>query len=792
MEKRRFRRNESGAVLLTVLCIMTVMIVLVGAAITFVNQTTQKTYKTFQAEQSYMTASTCLESFVQQIENDTNSATNTDKDSQQKAIQYLEQLASENGGKGYEYDVLINNNKDIEKMGSCTIKVSRYNANTIVITSTAKFGKESDQVAAYVYTETVPKKATFTNAIELCQDNDMEYNNLNVLGDMATLRGDNKSKNYTMTNQFKVYGSSYIYGNVLAKGGGDSKTNFLMPNRTDSTMGSFVTISGNFTTNNDYRMKTTVDWGLGYNYLNIGETFTVGDSGPQIGGQVDFDTPSSPAGAGANSLKDIDIFCHNAVFNGGKYRQQGNLCVYRNDGEEGNNGNLTIQNANGIEIWGDVYVDGDILMAGGDAASLVVHGKIQYCGSIKSASVNVKTPGYWDSSIPPYGAWVPDVTETVVGPAVTHANGATEVTVSGNMKVKATDGISKVSSINKDGRTKRPAIESSLMEYIVFPEDYLFSTDSDTGLLKNEYEAFYNGTCTTTLTDIINAKGSGDVVYTDENGVVSKYKCVIDKNCTIDTNDFAKAKATGSTQGGGSKILIHITDKDIVIRLKDGASADRNVNFIVKNDSTNEHPHFCYFVPDAGLDFTQDTTKKGTTKTSWTNNNAATNKTYRFENSTWMDYYTYVNMFNDSVLASSATTLVDGSPAFRDGFVLNSTGEEVLGTYTPRDASTFLLFTQNNTLDLYNATFMEAIFYGPDATFLTATQGINGVPVHTADGDRAWKICSLGMIIAGGFKNSNESAYLFKKPAEGGVLDIAKGARTDNLYGYKLLRYDHH
>ena len=777
METRRFRRNENGAVLLTVLCIMTMMIILVSAAILFVNQTTQKTYRTFQAEQAYMTASSSLESFVQQIENDTNSATATDKDSQQKAIEYLEQLANENGGKGYEYDVLINNKKDIERMGSCTIRVSRFNANTIIITSTAKFGSETDQCAAYVYTETQPKRATFTNAIEICQDCGGDFNNLNVLGDMATLRGDNKTQNYSATNQFKVYGSSYLYGNMSARGNGSSITSFLMPSRTQDAMGSSFTISGDFTTNNDYLLKTTVDWGLGYNYLNVGETFTVSDSQPEVGGIERFGTVAATVGKNAN--KDIDIFCHNAKFNGSSFKLQGNLCVYRNDGEEGNNGNLIVQNSNGMEIWGDVFVDGDIYASQQNGA-ITVHGTVQVCGNVKRSAYDWTSGGVVDTNL-------------------TFANGATEVKSSdGQVRIRATGGVSKVDSITKEGRTKRPEIAQTLMEYKYFPEDFLMSDKSENGttvgMLKNQYTAFYNGVNTLTLGSIAQAQGSTPYTYTDENGVVSKYKCCVTESCTVAPGDFEKCRQAGDGQNA-SKILVHITDEDILIRLQEGAPSQFNVNFVVKNDSPSDNPHFCYFVSDSGISGTQDSSKldaNGHNKVGINSWDGFDTKTYEFNNCGWFDYYTYVNMFNDSVLNSCSGTLVDNSGIFRDGFILNSTSEEVPGTYTPKPASTVFLFTKGNTLQLENASFMEAVFYGPDADYRTATQGVNGVTVHTADGDRAWKICSLGMVIAGNFYNKNESAYLFKAPQDGGVLAIAKGARQDNLYGYKLLRYDHH
>ena len=782
MEKRKFRRNESGAVLLTVLCIMTVMIILVGAAVSFVNQTTQKTYRTFQEEQAYMTASSCLESFVSEIEKSTNSATAGSKDNQKKAIEYLELLADENGGKGYEYDVLINGSKDIDKMGSCTIRVSRYNANTIVITSTAKFGSETDQTAAYVYTQTMPKKATFTNAIELCQDNGIEFNNLNVLGDMATIRGSDKDQNYTLTNQFKVYGSSYIYGNVTAVGNGESKTNYLMPSRTQDQMGSFMTISGDFTTNNNYYLRTTMDWGQGYNYLNVGGTFTIGDSQPQIGGQ----TMLTEANKTVNADKDIDVFAHNVVINGGKYLQQGNLCVYRNENESAN-GNLTVTNANGIEIWGDVLVDGDILLGSSDGCSIIVHGKVEYCGSIKRGNNKVVSGGYWDSSIPPWGAWVPEKYEFEVnGSGYTHAQGATELSLIGNQKIKADKGIFKRNTLSKVDRTKRPDISPTLIEYEYFPEDLIMNDDSKIGLLKSQYTALYSGSAKT-LSQIFDSQ-SGDISYFSD-GVTSHYRCLIEESCILDAGCFSHIKTAKSGGGGGNKILVHITDKDIVLLLKGGAGADSNFNMIVKNDSSPSNPHFCYIVSDSGTAGTIDNsiTTPNTCKWSGFNTN-----TYTFENCAFFDYYTYINMFEQSELNKTAGTLVDGSPAIKPGFILNSTSQDVPGTFKPRDASLFFLFTKGNTLNFVNASYFEAIFYGPDASYFTATQGVNGVQVQTADGVNPWKICSLGMIIAGNFKNSNESAYLFKPPAEGSALSIVKGAKTDELYGYKLLRYDHH
>ena len=745
MEKKTLKRNENGAVLLTVLCVMTMMIVLVGAAISFVNLTSQRTYRTFQHEQAYMTASTCLESFVQEIENTTNGIT-TSEDDQKKAIEYIEKLANENGGKGYEYDVLINSQKDIDKMGSCTIRVAKLTDQIITITAKAKYGSEEDQVAAYIRTDSVPKKASFTNAIELCQDTDHEYNNLRVVGDIASITGDNKDVTYKLRNGMQVYGSMFFYGHV------DADPTFqvvLMESHVENQIGSHVTITGDLTVRNTPSIKTVLPKNDGYNFVNIGGTLKSSANGFQVGNKIDSTTQY-----------DVDIFCSGAELGGNlPLNQYGNLYVYSDLGT----GNLTTSGVGEVNVHGDLVVEGDIINNGN--RKIVVDGNVTYCGDVYKNGTKL--------------------TASNVGNAIQAGGSITKA---------------DPADIIKTGRSQRPDIPTTLNEYENYPEDVVRSTDSKVGLLKSKYDAFYEGGTTATLRSIFTAQVTNDnhpfhavkngqdcIKVTDSNGVTSYYDMCIDQDCTISQDDinFLYQPMLDSKGGPNStqypKILIHVKDDDVVIRLGSLATSGRAPQFIVKNDSPASSPKFCYFVSDSGqgnADADPHTGFHGCT--------------YYWDNATFMDYDTYVNLYKQTVLDSFDGCLLNADR--RDDFYLNTTATDVTGAFKPKDERIFYLLCGDSSWSGGNNSFIEGIMYNPNGYVDTKTQGITIPHLYTSSStsEDNFSVCSMGMIIAGSFQNSNTSYYVFNAPDQNSVFSIVKGARSNTLVGYNLLRYDHH
>ena len=762
MEKRRFKQNENGAVLLTVLCVMLMMIILVGASISFVSQTTQKTYRTFQAEQAYMTATTCLETYVNDIELKT--LDGSDQTKQKKAIDELVALSNDNGGNGYEYDVLINGDKDIEKMGSCTIRVSKFNDQTIVITATAKFGSETDQVAAYVQTDTQPRSASFSNAIEICQDTGGDYNNLKVLGDYATITGNNKSKTYVIANNFQTCGSFIVYGNVKATNNANVT---LGAGLNDSTVGGRLQIWGNFYAENTFTAQTTMNKAETNddNYMLIKGEFKC-KANPVIG---DFDAheADNESKDERENKKEIDVFCENFYCETNNYKQLGNLVVSGKDSSTFKYYGTTAY------IYGDLVVDGKFDL--GSSSKIEVHGNVYCSGDIPS---NVVCVGY-----------------------------------NGKGSEKKLNQKFPNQAVPTTGRFKVPEMSATYNEYEYYPEDLIASTNSTVGVLKNKYNALHSSTTPTSRTLYDAEFGDGVAAFsytyngtkvervnddgahirvTESDGTVSDYAMVVNKSCIFGPELGQDNATEGLYKIADYKTLIHVTNEDIVILLKPGVTVGDGKfrTFIVKNDSPASNPHYCYFVTDAGETVFNDT-ERDMTKTVRSKNQKVT---FDLHNSSIMDYDLYKRLYNTDTLKSYKQSLKAG--VTNPNFALNLTSSEIAGTYMPPEEKIIYLLTYGSTFKMNNDSFHQGIIYGPEANYYSSTQSYVKFPKIYYSSIEPPKentdLCSLGMVITGSFYNKNSSSYAFNEPDANSALSIVKKAKNSQLSGYKLIRYEHH
>lgn len=751
MEKRKFRRNESGAVLLTVLCVMTIMIILVGASISFVNLTTDKTYKTFQSEQAYMTAQSCLESFVYEIDERTNAT--DDKAKQKEAIDQLEALADDNGGKGYEYDVQINGGTDIERMGSCTIKIARYEANSsiIVITATAKFGSETEQVAAYVQTDTLPRTASFSNAIEICKDNGGTLNNTHVLGDMSTITGNDVTKTYTLDNKFSTNGNLNIYGNLSTVS--QAKITLHEAYNGD-TPGCHIMVfgdNGDLYLANDVSVTTLLNKTEDntFNYVNLSGTLKTANTNTSIGNldKTGFD---------------VDVYCTGTdLYN---YKQRGNMYVYADCGH--GSAEFKVNSSGKVHIYGDLYVEGTFNVATSAETEVTVHGDVYSTGTIPA---KVQCEG---------------------GDTHKHPN----------------------STFAKTGRAKRPEMYSTLNEYENYPEDFIANPDSTKGILKTQYNALANAYASGDTSKyfkklfddqqavaagsnynghkMVNDGSSKVVEITDSDGKVSRYAAVIDQSCIM-TNEFKDGgNAVWNKFGGSAKVLIHVTNKDVVILLTNESQLQdaSNMTFVVKNDSSSTAPHFCYFITYAGtsVDCNGETGRSKSLPVS-----------FNLQQASIISYDIYgklVKEGNGGLLAYKSS-LKDSTKD--PNFTLNLTGKTALGDYIPEQEKIIYLFTHGSKFYARQECMHEGIIYGPEAEYESGTQAGIAIPKvwvdSTADAPQTnVKIISLGMVICSSFNNQNESYYAFNEPDPNSCMGNAKKGRSDQLSGYKLKRFEHH
>ena len=254
---KRKQRNKPGVVLFTAVAVMLMLSILLTATVSFVSVNRTKTNDNYKSKQAYLTASSTLESFINQIQTDT-APTNdpTAKAQQKKAIDNLKKLASANSGKGTTTNVSYNgSNGKSDNIGTTKITVAQEGtsvANIVVTCETTYLGK-TEKVAAHISTQSVTKPAEYTNTIELVGNGGAGYDNLNVIGDMAGINN-TTGKVYRFTNNTSIYGSYLMYGSLEVS---TQPLIMLKPSLVDEKQGSTVTISENLDVSNS---TSTPQW----------------------------------------------------------------------------------------------------------------------------------------------------------------------------------------------------------------------------------------------------------------------------------------------------------------------------------------------------------------------------------------------------------------------------------------------------------------------------------------------------------------------------------------------------
>ncbi len=717
----------------------------------------------------------------------------SEEDQRKQAVKNLIALSEDNGGAGYEYDVLINDETDIDRMGSCTIRVSKYNDTTIVITATAKFGSEEEQVAAYVQTEVPNKHNSFSNAIEICLDKGGTFNNLHVLGDMATITGNDKTQTYYISNETSVDGALQIYGNV--KGSANPGVHFG-PGLTSNSVGGCVKIWGNMYLDNGWKAITDINKADTNqdNFIMVMGTIKLASSGFLIG-NIPAGNISNPKDFGLEldtepkskrtNKGEVDVYCHQFI-GSNTFKCLGNMVITGESTNYGSSYALDLTNCDGGEIYGDLLVNGTI--SNTHNGKLKVHGNV-YCTTD-----------------------IPDCIE-VLGPA------------SGDEKNKR----EKVTALPTSNRYAVPQFETTLNEYQYYPEDLIANPDSNIGKLKSQYDALHTGSekrmidvYNKNLTNGYSYSGSGttvsqsagsSVVKVTSDGTTSEYFGVIDESCVY-VDEWTQANGDGTTPvktlSGNSgehkngKLLVHVTNKDIIILLRTGAGSGEGTKsfadaptIVVKNDSPDTNPHFCYFITDAG--------KNVGYKTEADRKNNQKNDFGLFK-AKIIDYDLYSKMYSSEVLLDEnwslpkeETKASDPSPrytqVYNSSFALNMTDSEIAGATKLPDERIFYLFTYGSGFYAGQESFHEGIIYGPEGIYNCETQaGIQFPNVYTTPETckTSVPIMSLGMVITGNFYNKNDSFYGFNEPDPASAFQVVKGAYNKDFPGYHLIRYEHH
>lgn len=727
---KRKQRNKPGVVLFTAVAVMLMLSILLTATVSFVSVNRTKTNDNYKSKQAYLTASSTLESFINQIQTDT-APTNdpTAKAQQKKAIENLKKLASANSGKGTTTNVSYNGgNGKSDNIGTTTITVAQEGtsvANIVVTCETTYLGK-TEQVAAHISTQSVTKPADYTNTIELVGNGNASYDNINVIGDMAGINN-TTGKVYRFINDTQIYGSYLMYGSLEVT---TQPKIYLKPSLVDETKGSTVTISENLTVSNEFKVWSTMARADGYNYINIGQKistsnhFNIGDSGFEI-----------------------DLFCSEANIGGNSITQYGNFYVYKGAGAY--QGNATF-GADSQNIYGSLYVEGDLNVT----KALNVTGSIYVTGTITGKD-NITCPNIKEG--------------VVLSKAGRDAK--PQIPVSADAYVYYPE------DFFMSNDTNVTTISDEYQAFYDGSNTKTFNTFASDPSYWNNVDY--------TLTELIDLTGTGA-----KTPVTSRYKLRITSSCTwasdLSFNDYGN--------GSRILVDVSDSSGDIVIRLQNGLNlgAEWSPVIVVRNRSTiidtttGDRKYNCYFVSDSGSAITLNGIDSVTGKSQHSGSSACN---YSFKGLKVFDYDTYVRMFDSSVLNNTK-----GNPGLpQSGFVLNPTSVDVAGSYRPKNSSIIFLFGENTTLNATDQSFFQGSFYSPQAIVNIATSGLGGLVVtDSAGGKMTVQCCAVGVVIANSFGNANTAFYVYTKPSTTSVMQNAKGGKDDSAFGYTLDRYDHY
>lgn len=728
---KRKQRNKPGVVLFTAVAVMLMLSILLTATVSFVSVNRTKTNDNYKSKQAYLTASSTLESFINQIKTDT-APTNdpTAKAQQKKAIENLKKLASANSGKGTTTNVSYNGvDGKSDNIGTTKITVAQEgtSAKYIVVTCETTYLGKTEQVAAHISIRSDPKPADYTNTIELVGNGGAGYDNLNVIGDMAGINN-TTGKVYRFTNNTSIYGSYLMYGSLEVS---TQPLIMLKPSLVDEKQGSTVTISENLDVSNEFRINSTMARADGYNYVNIGQKLST----------------SNHMDVGSSGF-DVDLFCCEANIGGNDYTQYGNFYVYKGAGAY--NGDATF-GANGQTINGSLYVEGDLNVT----KSLKVTGSVYVTGTITGKDKIV-----CQASNIHEGA--------VLSKAGRDAK--PQIPVSADAYVYYPEDFFMSNDTN---------VTTISDQYKAFYSDKNPNTKTFNTFASDWTNVDY------TLTELIDLTGTGA-----KTPVTSRYKLRITSSCTwandLSFNDYGN--------GSRILVDVSDSSGDIVIRLQNGLKlgAEWSPVIVVRNRSavtdatTGDRKYNCYFVSDSGNSISLDGIDSVTGKSKHSGSSACN---YSFKGIKIFDYDTYVRMFNASTLNNTK-----GNPGLpQSSFVLNPTSVDVAGSYRPSNSSIIFLFAENTTLNATDNSFFQGSFYSPEAMVNIATSGLSGLNVtDSAGGKMTVQCCAVGVVIANSFGNANTAFYVYTKPSTTSVMQNAKGGKDDSAFGYTLDRYDHY
>lgn len=796
---RKASGNEQGSVLLAVLTIMTFASILAATALTFVSTASDRSFDNINDKQSYYTASTCLETFIESVLSPDSTNLNA----------FIE-IANQGGGTSTPIE--------ITGMGSCTISVEKpAGLEYIKVVSTATVNGQENSVACYLRPITEPSETTFKNAVELTGSSSATYNNLFTLGGLA---GTNETtKVYATTNDTTINGAFFQYGSIAV-------LNHINLNSGVRGDGSSITTTKNFySLTNDVKLTTDVAKknDSKSNFIFANGAFV------QTGNHFYLGTKSTTLIDGVRP-NDMDMFAHGMVFglkypsnssteyskiigqeliedsnndtvlNGGyyfgdiaEYIQYGNIYCF--SGGETNSVDATtgLSNTDGklagnmvldkgrLIVYGDVYVSGDLYISA--ESTLTIYGNLYVSGEIKGTTTGLtvkaeETTDNLDANV----RRTAGTTGFIYCTSFAKAN-----------KGKGNDFEKQTSELDNaiyagfaTGRGKEPSNTYEGTKFVFDAEDLLVSDNKNISTISDKYKAI--------------CKDKGENIYgleqyktTNANKNVGgiDFDYIITGDCYV--SEYGKTRLPDNTK----KILVDVKSTDIVLVFPDGMSLSdvtilvRNNTKDFENDKSNS-PSFCYFTVDTYTDdakvvINYKTDEEGNyildskgekIVTGSTHSGFVTNAKLSMNNSIIADYETYTN-----------TNLGTGSKA------LNITHNEIENNevYNLKNGLGYIvmLLTEGTYVECNNNCLIESTVYGREASMYFA----NGVNIRCATGVSSepliepYVVTVLGSAVVGGFMNQNTTYVVYYPPSSKSNLANLGSEAASDIVGYEVLKY---
>ena len=160
---RKTNANRPGVVLVTAVAVLLMITILLTAVVGYVSVNRNQTNENYKKEQAYLTASSTVQSFVAQIQQDTAAPadpTAAAVQAQKQAIEALQSLAAANGGKGTTVDVSYNGTDGKgDALGTTTLTIKQDNGSSqnLVLLAKTTYAGHTEQVAAHISTTTKKK-----------------------------------------------------------------------------------------------------------------------------------------------------------------------------------------------------------------------------------------------------------------------------------------------------------------------------------------------------------------------------------------------------------------------------------------------------------------------------------------------------------------------------------------------------------------------------------------------------------------------------------------------------------